>query len=458
MNRRDFLNRCGAFAAGGLVLSNRILTANLSAKHPNVLFILADQWRDCSFSHGAHNDELVRTPNFDKLAEQGVRWSRCYSAHPLCTPNRSAIITGRFPHETGMIKNNLMLPPGERCIAQVFDEAGYRTHYIGKWHMDGEHKPGFVPRNWRRRGFQTFEGFNRGHFYYESPTFTNDGVKMSTTGQYKPGEFEPALQTDLAIDFIRRNKDRSFFCYLSWGPPHTPYKPPSGFDIYDPQDVVFRPNVVDGNRATLAKYFGLCTALDHEFGRLMNALKELKLDDNTLVVFTSDHGDGHQSHGIPHKGRPEEESCHIPLIMRLPGRLGAGRLVDNPASSVDLMPTILSICNLQVPGTCTGKDKSRAALVRQKMPQESIYAEASGNWRAVIMGPHKLVVESIGGIQKATKLFDLAVDPYEMDNLVELTKHAGLRAKLLDELNTWKLRTNDPFPTLPAAAKKMYSV
>ena len=139
MNRREFLKKCGVLAAGGSVSSglghpaeNRALEVGITAKGPNVLFVLADQWRNCAFSHGAYHDQLVQTPNFDKLAEQGVRWSRCYSAHPLCTPNRSAIITGRLPHETGMIQNSLMLPPSERCIAQVFGEAGYKTHYIGK--------------------------------------------------------------------------------------------------------------------------------------------------------------------------------------------------------------------------------------------------------------------------------------------------------------------------------------
>ena len=456
MNRRDFLKKCGVVAAASPVLSNRTLEVSINARGPNVLFILADQWRNCSFSHGDYHDQLVQTPNFDKLAEQGVRWSRCYSAHPVCTPNRAAIIIGRFPHETGMIQNNLMLPPGERCIAEVFSQAGYKTHYIGKWHMDGEAKPGFVPPNWRRRGFATFEGFNRGHFYFDSPTFTDDGVKMSAAGQYTPGQYEPTLQTDLAIDFIKQNKNRPFFCYLSWGPPHTPYRPPDNFDIYNPDDVVFRPNVMNGNRKSLAGYFGLCTSLDHEFGRLAETLAELGLEANTLVVFTTDHGDCIASHGIAHKNYPEEESCHIPLIMRLPGRLKDGQEVSNLISSIDLMPTILSICGLQVPRTCTGKDKSAAALVRHSLADESIYAEKAGDWRAVIMGQHKFVVKSIDGVQTATKLFDLANDPYEMNNLVDLPKYAGVQARLLAELNTWKQKTDDPFPATPSKAKTMY--
>lgn len=458
MNRREFLKRTATLGAGGFVLSNRSLEISAKAKHPNVLFVLVDQWRYCSTGHSNNRDQLVQTPNLDKLAQEGVHWSRCYSAHPLCTPNRSAIITGKLPHETGMIQNSIMLPPEERCIAHVFDEAGYKTHYIGKWHMDGEAKPGFVPQNWRRRGFQTFVGFNRGHFYYDSPTFTDDGRSMASTGEYTPGDYEPTFQTDLAIDFIRQNRSRPFFCFLSFGPPHTPYSPPAGFDIYNSEDIVFRPNVVGGNAAALANYFGLCTSLDHEFGRLMETLKQLDLEENTLVVFTSDHGDGHQSHGIDHKNEPEEESCHVPLLMRLPGRIEKARETDNLISSIDLMPTILSICGLPVPKTCTGKDKSKAAIEKQTLNDESIYAEKAGDWRALISGPHKLVAESVAGEQVATKIFDLAADPYEMNNLINLPQHADLQARLIDELNAWKQKTADPFPETPQSAKIMYEV
>jgi arylsulfatase A-like enzyme len=190
----------------------------------------------------------------------------------------------------------------------------------------------------------------------------------------------------------------------------------------------------------------------------MMMLKELKLEDNTLVVFTADHGDCIQSHGIAHKNHPEEESSHIPLIMRLPGRLKQGKNVDNLISSIDLMPTILSMCELPVPRTCTGKDKSTAALVRQSLPDESIYVEKAGDWRAVIKDQHKFVVESINGIQKATKLFNLANDPYEMNNLVDLPKWTDLQSSLLMELNKWKQKTHDPFPSTHHKAEKIYHI
>ena len=457
MNRREFMKSGAMAGASGFVLSNRSMDVSVTTRRPNVLFVLADQWRFCSVSHGENNDPVVQTPNLDKLAEEGVRFSRCYTAHPRCTPNRASLITGRFPHETGMIDNDLMTPPAQRCIAHGFSEAGYKSHYIGKWHMDGTAKPGFVPPNWRRRGFETFVGFNRGHSYFNTGTFTNDGVKVSAEGEY-----EPTLQTDYAIDFMTANKDKPFFCFVSWGPPHGPLTPNPVFDIYNESQIVFRPNDMSLNGSRQAKYFGSCTSLDHEFGRLMAAVKQLGLEDNTLVVFNSDHGDMGGSHGKSNKNEPEEESSHVPLLMRMPGRLKKAAVATNLISTIDLMPTILSLCGLEVPSTCTGKDKSAAALIGRSMADESIYIEESIKswWRAVVKGRYKYVVYSdeTGSEPVPAMLFDLEQDPYEMDNLIGNATFAQVRADMQAEMDMWKQKTSDPFPAIPEAAKKMYSV
>jgi arylsulfatase A-like enzyme len=367
-DRRDFLRTLSAIPAVSLFGK-----AGAADQHTNVLFVLADQWRFSAFGHGG--DPVVRTPNFDRLAEQGARFTRAYSGNPVCTPNRSCILTGRYAHQHGMIYNNIMLPPRERSIAEVFSEAGYTTHYIGKWHMDGEEKPGFVPPGWRRRGFRTFEGFNRGHYY---PTgakyFSNEGKFIQLD------IYEPTYQTDLAIAFMKRNLNRPFYCYLSWGPPHTPYRPPKDWDIYDPAKLEFRPNVPgdlqkeERYRRSVAGYYGSCSALDHEFGRLMKALEENGLAGKTLVVFSADHGDMLGSHGLYTKSKPEEESLHIPMYMRLPGRIRSRQAVGAVASSIDLTPTILSICGLKsLP--VTGRDLSGAVLGGAQPKNNFIYAQ-----------------------------------------------------------------------------------
>jgi arylsulfatase A-like enzyme len=324
--------------------------------------------------------------------------------------------------------------------------------------MDGEDKPGFVPPGWRRRGFKTFEGFNRGHRYYNSITFTDDGQKMDAAQKY-----EPTLQTDLAIEFMKKNRTNPFFCFLSWGPPHTPYKPPEKYKImYEPDEIKLRPNVRGKHNKQaackdLANYFGLCTSLDHEWGKLMGALDILGIADNTLVVFTADHGDLHYSHGKKFKNEPEEESLHVPLIMRMPRTIKPGQQVENLVSSVDLMPTILSLCNLTVPGTCTGTDKSGAVKGTMDPDSSSIYAEQGACWRTVLQGRYKLVMWGKGKTAGPEQLYDLEKDPYELNNIINESSHAKILKNLIAQYKTWKKRTNDPFPNNPRRAKQMYT-
>ena len=457
IDRRSFMRQAGsaAVAASLLGLTESQAEAAKKRRTPNLLFILADQWRFSAFGHGS--DPMVRTPNFDRLASEGALWQRAYAANPVCSPNRASVITGRFPHQTGMIKNSLMLPPTERCIGHVFGEAGYATHYIGKWHMDGEDKPGYVPPGWRRRGFETFVGFNRGHSYTKSPTFSSTGEPM------KPRGYEPTFQTDQAIEFMKCSKDRPFFCYLSWGPPHMPYRPPKRFDRFSPDDLEWRGNVPPQSRQDrkirrqLAGYYGLCESLDHELGRVLAALAEMGLADNTLVAFTSDHGDMHGSHGKQYKGHPEEESLHVPLFMRLPRAIKAGQKPETLVSTVDLMPTLVSFCGLKVPSTCTGRDLSALVVGGRAPAVESVYAggrmQLDRAWRAVVTPQHKLAVNATGQV---THLFDLQADPYEMKNLAEERAHAALRKDLMTKLQRWARETGDTFPKTPVQAKVMY--
>lgn len=476
MKRREFLKRCSLTAgsmaalasgvrAGGIEFANNTAKLRIGAKRYNVLFILVDQWRHCSLSHGLNHDKLVQTPNLDKVARDGAHWASCYAAHPVCTPNRSTIITGRWPWQTGMNANDLMLPPWERCIADEFTEAGYNCHYIGKWHMNGagkEYPDGYVPQDWHRRGFTTFEGFNRGHVYWYGTSYmmTDDGTEMSTLELYPDNTYEPTYQTDLAIKFMKQNKSHPFFCYLSWGPPHTPYlEHPPEFS-YDAADVVVRPNVPAESAAaaqnSLKDYFAHCTAMDCEIGRLMDTLEKEGLADNTLVVFSADHGDMHRSHNMEFKGRPEEESWHVPLLMRLPGKIKPGHVVSNPISSADLMPTIMSICGLDAATTCTGKDKS-AAMSDAGMPNESIYGGVKNTWRAVVKGDYKFVVEGEGGIAEIpVKLYNLKTDPYEMSNLINDPDYNNIKTDMLAEIDIWKTKTDDVFPAWPWHAKASY--
>ena len=461
-----------ASVAGSKFAAELNLPAGAPQKPTNVLFVLADQWRSSAFSHGG--DPVVVTPNIDRLAERGARFTRVYAANPVCTPNRSCILTGRYSHQHGMIFNEIMLPPREHTIAEVFSDAGYATHYVGKLHVDGKEIPGFVPPGWRRRSFQTFEGFNRGHWY---PTgaqyFDNDGKLV------KPDVYEPTYQTDLAIDFMKRNRNHPFFCFLSWGPPHQPYRPSKEWDIYDPAKLEFRPNVPADtrndpkNRKWMAGYYGSCSALDHEMGRLIRFLEESGLAEDTLLVFTSDHGDMLGSHGLNYKEKPEDESLHVPLYISLPGRVRAKQTIDTLVSSIDLTPTILSFCGLHPYAGIAGKDLSGAVLGRaphvdfiyaqgamtagkpRSIEIDGAYGIMGGKeWRAFVTPTHKLVVTIDN---KTVGLFNLEKDPYEMNNLAGERSAATLERDLLARMRGWAKEIDDPFPQLSKPAKPFYT-
>ncbi len=466
MDRRGFL-ASAALGAGALA-------GGAEPERPNVLFVLADQWRRSAFGFGS--DAVVRTPNFDRLAAQGANWHRAYASNPVCSPNRACILTGRHSHQTGMIRNDLQLPPDEVCWPEVFRSHGYATHYVGKWHLDGDAKPGFVPPGWRRRGFETFEGFNRGHVYHETWGFEDRGEPLAARRAALPDPYyEPELQTGLAIDFMRRNRDRPFVCFLSWGPPHTPFRPPRSHDRYQPGEIVPRANVPAEHRERAAKelagYYGLCESLDHQMGRLMAFLDEAGLAESTLVVFTSDHGELAGSHGMYRKGQPLDESLHVPLLMRLPGRIPAGIGLRTLVSSVDLMPTLLSVCGLPAQDSCAGLDLSAAVTGVESAPRpESVYCEgkvasarsASGNgnsphqapWRAIVTDRHKLTRRA--GQEEFVSLYDLRDDPLEMRDLAADPVHRRLCEPLLEGLRRHARQTGDPFPGRPAAARVSY--
>ena len=466
LDRRDFLKAGAAAAAGAALPGFSPGRADPGgSRRPNVLMLFADQWRFSAFGLGS--DPLVRTPNLDRLAKEGALCERAYAAYPLCTPNRSALLTGRFPHQTGMIRNNLMLPPSERSFAEDFRDAGYETFYIGKWHMDGPAKPGFVPKGWRRRGFERFVGFNRGHAYYASKTFSDDGRLL------RPKGFEPTFQTDLALEFLKRKREKPFLCFLSWGPPHMPYDPPRGFRrFFRMKGLEFRPDVPrelrDSKRLRrmIAGYYGLCEALDREAGRLLAGLKALGLEEETIVLFTSDHGDMLGSHGLFYKNHPFEESLHVPLFVKAPGRIPAGTRVEEPVSTIDLGPTLLGLCGLKPLPRAAGLDLSARLKGRGGPAGDSVYAEGrmqskggkrkrkrNASWRALVTAEHKLVLGPGG---KTAALFDLGKDPCETRNLAGEKAWAALEKKLRARLRRWAEETGDPFPKPSREARAFY--
>jgi|GEM_PF-218408 len=437
-----------------------------SLQQPNVLILFPDQWRRQAFS--CYGDPNVKTPNIDRLAAGGVRFNRCYATNPVCSPARAIFLTSRYGHQTGLIQNSLFLPSQEITFPEVLASKGYATGYIGKWHLDGPAKPGFVPPM-RRQGYQWFEGFNRGHWFPQGARyFTNQGKQVN------PKVFESIYQTDLAIDFMKQQKAKPFLLFVSYGTPHTPYRPPAKYDRFKPADLSWRPNVPKKIRDSqiygrhLAGYYGLCELLDHETGRLMQFLDQSGLAKNTIVMITSDHGDAHGSHGLHHKGQPEEESLGIPWIIRGPG-VEPGVVTETLAGTIDFAPTLLSLCQAEVPERMVGRDLT-PALAGKEMNVPWVYTQGrmttaperpqtEGNvnarrniqaaWRALVTPRYKLAVDNRENVRL---LIDLEKDRYEMNNLANQPAQSALQERLWKQLRAIGQQTRDPFPNPVARA------
>lgn len=497
-SRRDFIKYLGASGAAALSAKSQAgatETASPPSTKPNVIMVVADQWRASALEMGPSNDntyqttQFLQTPNLKIFGEQGMRLDRCFATKPVCTPNRSAIITGKYPHETGMLENDLMLPPNIPCLPDILHDAGYRTYYVGKWHMDGAGKgtagspaAGWVPKNWRRRGLTQWDGMNRGHSYYSgSYMLDDDGTKIpvpsaNTSGSLdeRLANFEPHRQINLAMDYLSNHQanheGENFYISINFGPPHDPFTPPAPFDIYNDTSLVARPNNQNSSNMTaLSNYYGLCTALDYEFKRLSDHLEALGLTEDTIVIFTSDHGEMMGSHGYVRKGQAEDESWRIPFLVRWPGHIPAGSASDTLFSSVDIMPTVLSMCNLEIPDSVTGSDKSEL-LYGNSIPDTPVYGENEGGnyanaWRGIVKKvngiSYKLILRVDTSITPKTiysgQLYDLDNDPFEMSNQLNNPDYAAIRSNLETEIEQWRLETGDiyyPAQITPRASAK----
>lgn len=428
MNRRHFL--IGP-AAGWMARAAR----------PNVVFVLADQWRAQTLP--SSGDRQLQAPNLARLATGGVHFDRVYAAYPLCAPSRAAILTGKYPHACGVTGNTTRLRESEPSLARSLNAAGYATAYIGKWDLDGDSRPGFVPPGPRRHGFGYWAAFNRGHRYFDSIYFRDDPTPIRMKG------FEPDYQTALAVEFIKQNRQSPFFLYLSWGPPHTPRTPPDSVKgLYHPRQFALRENVPleyeEKARVEYAGYYGLCTALDRCLGILLKAIGAEGLAENTIVVFTADHGDMLGSQALEYKNQPYEESARVPLLVRYPKALPRGTRSDLLFSNVDLMPTLLGLCGAEIPNGVQGRNLAALWRGEKGARPESILAEgkmeSEEEWRMIVRGLDKMVIDRNGDV---THLYNLGQDPFEMNNNAASPGHRRTRDELTALLADLRRRALD---------------
>lgn len=415
-----------------------------AADRPNLLFVFPDQLGATYM--GCYGHPQVRTPHLDALAAESVMFRRAYTASPLCTPFRGTLLTGRYPSQTGILLNSQRIAPSETPMAERFNEAGYQTCYVGKWHLAGPPRKICVPEC-ERGGFQDFVGWDCGHVHHiDQEYFDNDCSQILTM----PGHETDAL-TEIAIDRLRRHGqgEQPFCMVLSYQAPHPICAPPEQYaELYRGKPLALRPTVDRAARFTgyghgrtdipleqwTEDYFAETTHLDAAVGRLLAKLDELGLRENTVVVFTSDHGDMGGCHGRFEKAVPNEEASHIPLMIRLPGQ-AEGRQSDALFSSVDFMPTVLSLCGLPAADGAEGVDYG--PLVRGQAggaARETLIMQCH-DWAMIRRGDAKLTLGIDGTGPQA--LYRLDTDPYEERNLVESAEHRQAVAELQSAYVAW---------------------
>jgi len=445
--------RRGRAASWAVVLACAAATATAAGQgaaavdesRPNLVFVFSDQ--HSSDMLGCYGNRDIHTPSLDRFAAAGVRFDHGISNSPVCTPYRGILLSGQHPLRTGALANDIrMLPGGGSHFGEVLRDAGYRTGYFGKWHLYGGDRERGVPPGPFRYGFDH-------EFLTNNCTLVFDAARAfywSQDGRDRLhyGDWEPDAQARQAIEFIDRNADRPFALFLSWHPPHNWGRAHEGYDapqdlldLYDPATLTLRPTVEDtpAVRRAYQGHMAMISGLDRAFGRLLEALERHGLADDTIVVFTSDHGDMLGSYGWQaNKGRAESLSCRVPLVLRWPAGLPPGRS-DLLVGTFDLMPTLLGLMGLPVPESCQGRDASPALLAGcdDAIDGQPLFFLPM-NWRGVYTRRYTYSETLHDSDDDATAsrraihevLYDRELDPAETTNRFHDPEYAEVRAAL----------------------------
>lgn len=454
--------------------------AEPGTRRPNLVILLADQLRYQSVGYAG--DARAITPRLDRLAAQGLNFRNFVSSTPVCAAYRATLMTGKYASSTGMVVNELRINPNQECLGEVLTRSGYETSYLGKWHLwaneIGNHRTisnAFVPPGPYRLGFDGFwAAYNFNHANYSAWYFRDTPEPHHIDG-YGPDSF-----TDLAIKRLRvhAGSGKPFALVLSYSPPHDPWSaknvPKNWLDKFgsvefplpdtwqdkpdprmdrnaDPQQWLkhWKPQLPEFMRV----YYAMTANLDWNVGRILDSLRELGLEDNTIVVFSADHGEQFGAHGRVFKMTFYEESARVPLLIRWPGKISAGRVSDACMASPDLMPTLLGLAGLPIPSQVEGANLAALALGRPGPEPEFAFLQGMGHtvnwsdgfeWRALRDKQFTYAVYRRDGKEL---LFDNLSDPCQAKDLADNADHqaklAELRAKLKQKMGS----LNDTFET-----------
>jgi arylsulfatase A-like enzyme len=399
------------------------------AKHPNVIVFFTDQLRwDCSSLHG---NPLDLMPNFDRMARMGTHVSHSFTCQPVCGPARACLQTGKYATTNGCYRNGIYLPRTEKTLGHYFRTAGYHTGYIGKWHLANEKLGWGGVHPAERGGYQEWLASNvleASSDAYDFVVFDDKGKRVKLPG------YRVDAQTDAAIRFIDRNQDRPFFLFNSYIEPHQQnqrdcFPAPDGYaerymGRWLPPDLA---ELGGESHRFIGGYYGMVKRLDEALGRMLDALKSLALLENTIVLFTADHG----CHFKTRKGE-YKRSCHEASI-RVPTAFGGGPFqgggyVDEMVSLVDLPATLLNAANIAVPRAMQGRSILPLLNGRKTRWPEEAFIQVSETevgrairtqrWKYGVTAPDKDPIKDAAADHYVeTYLYDLESDPYELNNL-----------------------------------------
>ncbi len=444
-------------------------------KKPNLVYVFGDQlrYRACGYT----GDVNAKTPNIDKLAAESRNFINAVSGHPVCAPYRASLLTGKYTTSTGMVINEIRLNPNQRSFAHVLGENGYKTAYIGKWHMYanelGNHydvKNSYIPAGPDRLGFEYFAGYNFHHEYQDVYYHLDSPEKITIPG------YEPDGQAELCMEKIEEyhKSGEPFAVFLSIGTPHDPWEkwntPEDCYDLFENTEFELPPNYLPENdphaddwaklsgqeRKKLTSwmrcYYAMVANLDKNVGRVADKIKQLGIEEDTIFIFTSDHGELFGAHGRRAKNIFYEEAVRIPFLMKWKGHIEPASRTDVPFNTVDIMPTLLSMMGLDIPNTVEGLDLSEA-VYKDSFSGEPFGCLMQGTgataawedgheWRGV---RSKRYTYAKYLSDKSEYLFDNVTDPYQMNNLIDSAAHKEILAAHREFMEREMRKINDNF-------------
>lgn len=464
----------------------------------NLLFIFTDEQRaDTLAAYGNHRIEV---PNLNKVAREGTVFKRAYVTQAICTPSRASIMTGLYPHTVGCTRNNVPLPLDVRTLPELADFKEYRKCYIGKWHLGDEvfcqhgfdewiSTEDYMYRSFYRPSRDRFAHSSYYHWLLKNgfkPTgITEDGFKFfpRNVAARMPEEFcKPTFEAEVASRFIQENSDGPFILYVNFLEPHMPFFGPRD-NQYDPEEVTLPKNFgivpmedqplkaqtkAEGSRLyerflgtnvpteadwrqLIARYWGLVSQVDTAVGRILDTVRECGLGSNTMIVFTSDHGDMMGSHQLITKGFQFEEAVRVPLIIMIPNHRKSGSVICEPVSQVDLVPTLLDFMGRPVPKELEGYSWKPMLDGRGELAEKDVFIEWSPGGTGEsdeVDHPVRTIITPDGWKLNWSafgqhELYNLREDPIESTNLVLRKEYRPLIKDLVKRVKEWQVRTSD---------------